>query len=102
MARDRDRDPTPLGDLLPKLVAGRGWAERMALGRLRESWPSVVGDLISSRSEPVKLARGVLTVRADGGAWASELTLLATSVASKADAFLGGGAVREVRVSAGS
>lgn len=102
MARDRDRDPSPLGDLLPVLVSGRGWGERMALGRLRESWAEVVGPLVAQRSEPVKLHRGVLTVRAEGGAWASELTLLARSVADKADAFLGGGKVREVRVAAGS
>ena len=102
MAGKRERDPTPLGDLMPKLVSGRGWAERMALGRLREAWAEVVGPLVAERSQPVKLYRGVLTVRADGGAWASELTLLARTVAGKADAFLGGGTVREVRVAAGS
>jgi hypothetical protein len=73
----------------------------MAFGRLKDAWLEVVGPQVAARSAPVGLARGVLSIRADGGAWASELTLLARSIVEKADAFLGGGAVREVRVSAG-
>jgi predicted nucleic acid-binding Zn ribbon protein len=105
-ARDRRRgsgesDPKPIGDLLRTLVSGRGWNERMALGRLRDAWADVVGANVAARCVPVGLSRGVLAVKADGGAWATELTLLARSIAQKADSFLGGGAVREVKVSAG-
>jgi predicted nucleic acid-binding Zn ribbon protein len=96
-----ESDPKPIGDLLRTLVAGRGWNERMALGRLRDSWPDVVGSQVAARCEPVALTRGVLALKADGGAWATELTLLARSIAEKADSFLGGGAIREVKVSAG-
>jgi predicted nucleic acid-binding Zn ribbon protein len=99
--KDGELDPKPIGDLLRTLVAGRGWNERMSFGRLKDAWVEVVGPLVASRSTPVSLARGVLSIRADGSAWASELTLLARSIGEKADAFLGGGAVREVRVSAG-
>ena len=74
----------------------------MALGRLREAWPSIVGDQVAARSEPVSLVRGALTVRAEGGAWAAELTLLGGSVAAAANRFLGEGCVRSVRVAAGS
>lgn len=96
-----ERDPKPLGRLVEVFVSGRGWGERMALGRLREAWARVVGDLVAARSEPVRLYRGVLTVRAHGGAWATELTLLAASITAKSEAFLGPGSVREVRVVAG-
>lgn len=99
----KERDPKPLGDLLQVLVSGRGWGERMALGRLRDGWAEVVGDLVATRSEPVKLFRGTLTVRVEPGPWASELTLLAATIATKADAFLGGDApVRQVVVAPGS
>ena len=99
--RRGDAEPKPLADLLRTLVAGRGWSERMALGRLRASWADVVGGQVASRCEPVGLFRGVLAIKADGGAWATELTLLSRSIAEKADSYLGGGAVKEVRVSAG-
>lgn len=95
------REPKPLGELVGALVAGRGWSERMALGRLRDAWPRVVGALVAGRSEPVRLRDGVLTIRVESGAWANELTLLAPTLAVKVDAFLGGGSVRAVKVTAG-
>jgi len=94
-------DPKPLGELLSSLVSGRGWEERMRVGRLRDEWASVVGPDVAARSMPVALNAGVLSIRADGAAWATELTLLARSIVDKVDSYLGGGVVREVRVSAG-
>jgi predicted nucleic acid-binding Zn ribbon protein len=94
-------DPKPLGELLSTLVSGRGWEERMRVGRLRDQWASVVGPDVAARSTPVALNGGVLSIRADGAAWATELTLLARSIVDKVDSYLGGGVVREVRVSAG-
>jgi len=94
-------DPKPLGELLSSLVSGRGWDERMRFGRLRDEWARVVGPEVAARSTPVALNAGVLSIRADGAAWATELTLLARSLVEKADSYLGGGVVLEVRVSAG-
>ena len=75
-------DPQPLGDLLHSLVSKRGWDERMRFGRLREEWAEVVGPDVAARSTPVALSAGVLSIKADGAAWASELTLLARSTNS--------------------
>jgi predicted nucleic acid-binding Zn ribbon protein len=94
-------DPKPLGELLQTLVSGRGWEEHLRFGRLRDEWAAVVGPEVAARSEPVALNGGILSIRADGAAWASELTLLARSIVEKADSYLGGGVVRELRVSAG-
>jgi len=94
-------EPKPLGELLSSLVSGRGWEERMRVGRLRDEWASVVGPDVAARSTPVALNAGVLSIRADGAAWATELTLLARSIVAKVDSYLGGGVVREVRVTAG-
>jgi predicted nucleic acid-binding Zn ribbon protein len=99
----KEREPKPLGDLVPLLVSGRGWGERLAIGRVKEAWETIVGPAVAARSEPIRLARGTLTVRADGNAWAAELTLLAASLAAQVNAFLGGDrVVREVRIAAGS
>jgi len=95
-------DPKPVGDLLRTLVAGRGWSEHMVFGRLLEEWATVVGADVAARSTPVGLRAGVLSIRADGAAWATELTLLGRSIVEKVDSYLGGGVVREVRVSAGA
>jgi predicted nucleic acid-binding Zn ribbon protein len=97
-----ESDPRPIADLIETLVSGRGWDERIRFGRLRDEWASVVGENVAARCAPVALNAGVLSIRADGAAWATELTLLGRSIAEKADEFLGGGVVREVRVTAGS
>jgi predicted nucleic acid-binding Zn ribbon protein len=101
MTKRAEGDPKPLGELLSSLVSGRGWDERMRFGRLREEWATVVGPDVAARSTPVALSAGVLSIRADGAAWATELTLLGRSIVEKVDSYLGGGVVREVRVSAG-
>lgn len=97
----RAREPRPLADLIEKLSAGKGWGERLALGTLRRRWAEVAGATVAERSEPVRLAAGVLTIRAEAGAWASELTLLGRALAARADAMLGSGLVREVRIVSG-
>lgn len=96
--RDREADPPSVGSLLSTLVARRGWRDQMALGRLRDGWADIVGAQIASKSEPIKLEHGVLLVRAEGGVWATEITLLRGAIATKADAFLGGDLVKEVNV----
>ncbi|MFA5890618.1 MAG: DUF721 domain-containing protein [Actinomycetota bacterium] len=87
-----------MADLMRLLVAGRGWGERMAVQQLAQSWEQIVGPHVAEHSEPLRLIRGVLTIRAERGVWATELTLLAASIAEKADRFLGSGSVREARV----
>lgn len=94
-------DPAPVSEAVNQLVTDRGWQERMALGRLKERWGEVVGDQIAARSEPVRLEDGRLTIRVEGGAWAAELALLGSSLATSAAKFLGAGQVREVAVVTG-
>ena len=102
MPKRPESDPKPVGDLLHALITGRGWKEHMQFGRLLEEWATVVGADVAARSTPVALRAGVLSIRADGAAWATELTLLGRSIVEKVDSYLGGGVVREVRVSAGA
>ena len=102
MPKRPESDPKPVGDLLHELIKGKGWRERMLFGRLRDEWASAVGADVAARSTPVALNAGILSIKADGAAWASELTLLGRSIIEKVDSYLGGGVVREVRVSAGA
>jgi predicted nucleic acid-binding Zn ribbon protein len=98
----REKDPTPLSDALRELRVERGWDTALALGRLRAKWAEVVGDHVAVRSEPIKLEKGRLTVRVEGGAWAAELALLGHELATRAARFLGRDLVQEVAVVTGS
>ena len=97
-----DRDPVRVGEAIRKVVDAEGWRDRLAVGRLRDSWPHIVGPQIAAHSTPLKLTARVLLVRADPGPWASEITLLAPTITTKADAFLGGSLVTELKVIARS
>ena len=92
------REPRPLGELIQAMSVGTAWAARLTLGRLRREWADVAGAAVAAHSEPVKLEAGVLTIRTEAGAWATEMSLLAPRLAERADAALGGGQIREVRV----
>ncbi|MGH2784951.1 MAG: DciA family protein, partial [Actinomycetota bacterium] len=57
------KEPTPVAEAVDRLIVERGWEERMALGRLKTSWASIVGEQIAARSEPIRLEEGRLTIR---------------------------------------
>jgi len=48
-----------------------------------QTWTRAVGFRIADRAKPLSLERGVLTVRVASSVWASELSMLASSVISR-------------------
>ncbi|HYN29603.1 MAG TPA: DciA family protein [Dermatophilaceae bacterium] len=92
------RDPRLLGDELDALVVERGWEVDVAVGAVVGRWPQIVGAEISAHCAPVDFAEGVLTVRADSTAWATQLRLLASSLLTRLAAETGEGTVAEIRV----
>jgi predicted nucleic acid-binding Zn ribbon protein len=96
-ARNR-RDPAPLGDQLDRLLLDRGWNVDVAVGSVMGRWPTIVGAEVAGHSAPVTFAEGVLTVRADSTAWATQLRLLASSILGRLEAEVGDGVVTELKV----
>ena len=96
-ARD-GRDPALLGDQLDRLLVDRGWKVDVAVGSVMGRWPQIVGADIAAHVEPVSFADGVLTVRADSTAWATQIRLLSSSLLARVEEEIGAGAVTELRV----
>lgn len=92
------RDPKLLGDQLDQFVAERGWAVDVAVGAVIGRWPQIVGAEIAQHCAPVEFADGVLTVRADSTAWATQLRLLSSSLLARLAEDVGEGTVAEIRV----
>jgi hypothetical protein len=63
-------------------------------------WQEAVGARIARRARPVRLERGVLTVRAATSVWAQELTFLAPTIIAQLSSL--GLAVKSVRFSVGT
>jgi len=74
------RDPHGLGDVIDGLAASMGWTSPLARSELIASWSEIVGEETAAHSEPVAIEEGVLTVRCDSTAWATQLRLMRSQV----------------------
>ena len=92
------RDPKLLGDQLDQFVTERGWAVDVAVGAVIGRWSQIVGPEIAQHCAPVDFVEGVLTVRADSTAWATQLRLLSSSLLARLAQDVGEGTVAELRV----
>ena len=92
------RDPKLLGEQLDQFVVERGWAVDVAVGAVIGRWPEIVGPEIALHCAPVEFVDGILTVRADSTAWATQLRLLRSSLLTRLTQEVGEGTVAEIRV----
>jgi len=93
-----DRDPQELGAGLHRLVSERGWTTDVAVGGVVGRWPVVVGEEVARHCAPETFADGVLVVRADSTAWATQFRLLVPTVLRRLAEELGEGVVDQVQV----
>ncbi len=92
------RDPALIGEQLDRLMSDRGWQVDVAVGSVMGRWPHIVGGEVAAHVVPVSFERGVLTVRADSTAWATQMRLLASTLLGRIDAEVGQGTVSELKV----
>lgn len=92
------RDPQLLGEAVDGLVTDRGWDSHRAIGGVEARWSLIVGPELAARCAPETYTDGVLTVRAESTAWATQVRLLATSLLAKLNADLGAGTVTGLHV----
>ena len=57
----------------------------------------MVGERLARHAQPVDIADGVLTLRADSSVWRQELTLLMPLIQQRLNERFGEGTVREIR-----
>ena len=74
------RDPRSLGDTLSQVTEDFGWTGSLAQHEVFARWAEIVGPDVAGHSEPITLSDGVLTVRCDSTAWATQLRMLRQSV----------------------
>jgi predicted nucleic acid-binding Zn ribbon protein len=97
-ASTTDRDPQELGLGLERLVAERGWQVDVAVGGVLGRWSRVVGPQVSGHCAPESFREGVLLVRADSTAWATQVRLLVPTLLRRLAEELGEGVVVQVQV----
>jgi predicted nucleic acid-binding Zn ribbon protein len=97
-ARADERDPQPLGASVRSLLAARGWESEAAVGGVVGRWPEIVGAELADHCVPDGFADGVLVVRAESTAWATQVRLLAPTLVRRLNEEVGDGTVARVDV----
>lgn len=92
------REPQRLLPSIERLVAERGWSTPVAVGGVMGRWATVVGEEVAGHCVPESFEDGLLTVRADSTAWATQVRLLAPQLLRRLAEDLGSGTVTRVVV----
>ena len=92
------RDPSLLGDQMDRLLLDRGWNIDVAIGSVMGRWPVIVGTEVAAHCAPVTFSDGVLTVRAESTAWATQLRLMSSTILGRLETEIGKDTVTELRV----
>lgn len=95
---DRLSLPTRIRDLLDPVGRKFGLDGAVETGRVFARWKETVGAEIAEHAEPTSLKNGVLRVRAESPAWATELGYLAGEISARVNADVGHRLVSEVQV----
>ena len=92
------RDPRPLADAIDGLTSQLGWTAPLSQHEVLASWAEVAGEETARHSEAIAIDNGVLQVRCESTAWATQLRLMAPTILAKLHAQVGGNVVTRLRV----
>jgi predicted nucleic acid-binding Zn ribbon protein len=92
------RDPQLFGETISRIVGERGWTADVAVGGVTGRWAQVVGAEIAAHVTPETFEAGVLSVRADSSAWATQVRLLTPTLLRRLAEEVGEGVVERVNV----
>ncbi|WP_418969309.1 DUF721 domain-containing protein [Alloscardovia omnicolens] len=79
----KGRDWVNFGTVLATLTNNPSWKNHMAVARLYDDWPSIVGDAIAQNCRVGRLKAGELTVFVSSPAWATQLGYMKDDILEK-------------------
>jgi len=97
-AGDDPRDPKRAGRVLDAYIADRGWEISVSIHTLLDRWADVVGESVAAHSTPETYDGGIVVVRTDSTAWATQLRTIAPQIVAKLNEAVGDGSVTLVEV----
>lgn len=92
------REPQLFSSSVARLLAERGWTDPVSIGGVIGRWDQIVGSNVAEHCQPESFEDGVVVVRADSTAWATQVRLLVPQLRIRIDQELGEGVVTEVKV----
>lgn len=92
------RDPLPAGAVVDALLDSQGWRKNTEVAAALARWEQIVGPELAAHVTAESFADGVLTLKADSTAWATQMRLLLPSIRKAIDGALGRGVVADIRI----
>jgi predicted nucleic acid-binding Zn ribbon protein len=83
MPYGRGRDPLPAGKVLDGVTSSLGWRTPLAQTDLTAAWRQIAGEETARHAAVEGFADGVLLVRCDSTAWATQLGLMRSQIAER-------------------
>jgi predicted nucleic acid-binding Zn ribbon protein len=93
----RGRDPLPAASVLAGVTEALGWRTPLAQTDLTAAWRSIAGEETSRHAEVEGFQDGVLLVRCDSTAWATQLGLMRSQIAERIAADFPDAGVESIR-----
>ncbi len=97
-AHPDDRDPKLLSAAVERLVESKGWTTEVNVHTLLARWALLVGTGVAEHSRPEAYGEGILTIRCDTTAWATQLRYMAPQLVAMLNDQVGPGTVTRVTV----
>ena len=94
----RGGDPTSLGEVIASLAAERGWEADISSSTLLAQWSEIAGADLAAHVRAETLRDGVLTLRAETTAWATQTRLLSTELLKKVQNHPEGKSITTIKV----
>lgn len=91
-------DPQEVGAVLENFLDEQGWDTPAAIARLGDSWADIVGPEVAEHVSVESVRDGVVYLKADSTAWATQLRLLNATLLEQIQQALGVDVVTEVQV----
>lgn len=89
-----------MADAIVSLVTDRGWQAATSIGKIWGEWASLVGPTLAEHVKPEAFDRntGLLTLRADSTAWATQVRMLSSQLRKRLQGEIPGGIVTDIAV----
>lgn len=92
------RDPLSAGDVVESLLDSEGWRKNTEVAAALARWDQIVGPELAAHVSAESFIDGVLTLKADSTAWATQMRLLLPSIRKAIDTAVGRGVVADIRI----
>lgn len=97
-AHPDERDPQLLDATIGRLIDEQGWGTDVRVHGVFSRWQALVGHDVAQHCTPESFDDGLLVVRTDSTAWATQLTWLSPKLVRRLNEELGDGTVRVIDV----